>query len=237
MGTDIHMWAEVRREYPRAAGQQKTEWEAKWHTVGRVFRYPYYNPDNVPLLYEDGGCYGEELTMHPYYERNYDVFAMLADVRNGHGFAGVDTGDGFVPIAAPRGFPPDVSEYVRRQSVDHTPSWVSLDELNAYDWTRTTKHRGVVNTAGFLEFREKGKPTSYSGGVFGASIAMVTNEDMQAIIDGKKEVDGTPYTVVEWEVTYEEAAGSFFTETLPKLREIRAKPGVLDLRIVFFFDS
>jgi hypothetical protein len=40
--------------------------------------------------------------------RNYDLFAILADVRNGTGFAGVVTGKGFVPISEPRGFPLDM---------------------------------------------------------------------------------------------------------------------------------
>lgn len=39
--------------------------------------------------------------------RNYDTFAVLANVRNGYGFAGVDTGDGFIPISQPRGYPKD----------------------------------------------------------------------------------------------------------------------------------
>lgn len=42
--------------------------------------------------------------------RNYDLFAQLADVRNGTGFAGVRTGSGFVPISSPRGLPNDISE-------------------------------------------------------------------------------------------------------------------------------
>ena len=39
--------------------------------------------------------------------RSYDCFAVLAGVRNGRGFAGVDTGDGFNPISKPRGLPND----------------------------------------------------------------------------------------------------------------------------------
>jgi len=42
--------------------------------------------------------------------RNYRAFAILADVRNGYGFAGFDTGDPVVPIAYPRGFPEDLSK-------------------------------------------------------------------------------------------------------------------------------
>lgn len=37
--------------------------------------------------------------------RSYDTFAILANVRNGYGFAGCDTGDGYEPICEPKGFP------------------------------------------------------------------------------------------------------------------------------------
>lgn len=39
--------------------------------------------------------------------RHYQLFAVLADVRNGYGFAGVQTGEPVKPIAKPRGLPPD----------------------------------------------------------------------------------------------------------------------------------
>lgn len=37
--------------------------------------------------------------------RHYQLFAVLAGVRNGVGFAGVKTGEAVTPIAAPRGYP------------------------------------------------------------------------------------------------------------------------------------
>ena len=40
-------------------------------------------------------------------ERHYQLFAVLADVRNGTGFAGVKTGERVTPIAEPRGYPED----------------------------------------------------------------------------------------------------------------------------------
>ena len=44
-------------------------------------------------------------------ERHYQLFAVLAGVRNGTGFAGVRTGEPVTPISKPRGYPADfVSE-------------------------------------------------------------------------------------------------------------------------------
>jgi hypothetical protein len=45
--------------------------------------------------------------------RNYRAFAVLADVRNGYGFAGSDTGEALKPISEPRGLPADMSPELR----------------------------------------------------------------------------------------------------------------------------
>jgi len=73
-----------------------------------------------------------------YEERNYDLFAILADVRNGYGFAGVVTSSGFVPLDQPRGIPPNASDDVRKwcEGGDHSHSYCTVAELLAYDWTR-----------------------------------------------------------------------------------------------------
>lgn len=51
--------------------------------------------------------------------RSYNTFAMLANVRNGRGFAGIKTSDGFPYIHEPRGLPADLKE----------PSHMSLVEV------------------------------------------------------------------------------------------------------------
>lgn len=59
-------------------------------------------------------CHGEKVVRDQWYHaRNYDVFAILASVRNGVGFAGVITGSGFNPIDNPRGLPDDLSDEIR----------------------------------------------------------------------------------------------------------------------------
>jgi hypothetical protein len=44
-------------------------------------------------------------------ERHYQLFAALADVRNGYGFAGVPYAEWIRPISAPRGLPKDFEYY------------------------------------------------------------------------------------------------------------------------------
>ena len=54
---------------------------------------------------------------------SYNTFAMLANVRNGRGFASIRTSDGFPYIHEPRGLPADLKE----------PSRMSLAEVDNFD--------------------------------------------------------------------------------------------------------
>ena len=51
-------------------------------------------------------------------DRNYDLFAMLANLRNGVGFAGRRRGEVLDPIDEPRGIPEDASPEYREERVD-----------------------------------------------------------------------------------------------------------------------
>ena len=101
--------------------------------------------------------------------RNYDLFAILADVRNGIGFAGCITGGGFKMIDEPRGIPSDASDEYQSACSDwygnaHSHSYFTLAELKSYDWQQTTTHSGWVTPEEFKVFLEKGKPSSWCGG-------------------------------------------------------------------------
>lgn len=79
---------------------------------------------------------------HNYNEdRHYQLFAVLAGVRNGVGFAGVRTGDPVRPISKPRGYPEDfavvddnhpapleVMSAWRRKSREEHPEWYKKDD-------------------------------------------------------------------------------------------------------------
>lgn len=270
MGCDIHSFAEVRKE-------------GKWVKVGKVFPNPYHDPERPNSVEEDGFEWNAKLTDHPYDCRNYDMFAILANVRNGRGFAGCDTGDGFRPIAMPRGMPKDMSDevmaeytlqvlpddhhlqdkrgyctledarhwvqnkysrWVERDIIVtgpdwHSASWLTLRELEEYDWDQTTKHRGYVYPDEFTLFLKNGKPDSWCGDSFGPK--KVSNSEMKQLIkDGKANggwMSKTPnkyITQVEWEEPYRESAKDFLETVLPELRKLG---GPDDVRIVFFFDN
>ena len=93
MGTDIHMACEVKRN-------------DKWELVtDKVFKNHWYEPNSEYRWAK------EEYTNIPYDNRCYNLFAILAGVRNGRGFAGCKTGEEFNPISAPKGYPEDMCVY------------------------------------------------------------------------------------------------------------------------------
>lgn len=237
MGCDIHLYVEKREN-------------SKWVTADTW--YPdNYEPDRVSVY--NWGPHYERLGGPIYHSRNYDLFAILANVRNDYGFAGVDTGDGFVPIAAPRGIPDDACpEYiteVRRWGGDgHSHSYFTTEELMAYDWTQRAKKRGWVSPREFAKFYLSGKPDDWSGDINGPNVRHVSNGEMlEHITAGRpaftwQDYHAMPedplmaglYTQVEWEIAYYEHCQEFLGETMPKLWRI-GKPD--SVRIVFFFDN
>lgn len=92
MGTDINMIAEVRRN---------GVWEL---STAKVFKNPRYDPAS------DKKWAMEEYMSKPDDSRNYGLFAILAGVRNGEGFAGCRIGERFKPIAKLKGYPDDMSK-------------------------------------------------------------------------------------------------------------------------------
>lgn len=196
MGTDIHPVVQVRR--------------------GGVWEF-------VEIPKEDR--YGNILD-----HRWYDLFAILGNVRNGFGFAGVATGSGFKPISDSRGLPEDFPAVDESYSLlcvkhggralpaggdveepededsrwdcseciwlgDHSHTWVTLRELNEYDWDAPVVKSGVIK-ARFsnenerwgpydLSFEEWMKspdyltemPSSYAGGISGPGIQTVPEAD------------------------------------------------------------
>jgi hypothetical protein len=174
-------------------------------------------------------------------ERNYDLFSILANVRNGYGFAWTKTSDGFVPISLPKGIPDDVSAFVQSEITNwgengHTHSYLSLKEMKEFDWNQTTRKQGFVDAREYNSFKQNGIPDCWWGDVFGGNTTKLTNEQMDhRINDGT--VDGDCYTMVSWEVCYSEIAKGFLNEDMPYFESLSEDGSGEDVRIVFFFDS
>lgn len=262
MGCDIHLLVETRYTYKGDRSKWKRALppaayrETPWQVERKEATYDTLDPRAAvswATRWYDG--------------RNYNLFGMLADVRNGSGFAGVKLGDGFVPICQPKGWPadpgPEVEAFIKASDYrgdypvpngdtwpgDHTPSWLTLAELDAYDWEgQTTRLCGVIPLAEYAERRAKGvagAPESYCGDTWGQGRVTMEEADADKAMNagGIVEAEGQHISVrVWWGETYAEAAGDFYTRVLPGLRSlVRSSGGFIttpdDIRIVFNFDS
>ena len=169
MGTDIHLEVERKTEdgwevvdptqhgYP----ERETDWRSRWWHYG----------DDKPRP-----C-----------ERNYTVFGFLADVRNGHGFAGCDTGDPVRPLAPDRGWPEDttipIDDFDNFDTGDHSHTWATLRELVEADWDCVVVERGWVDAGEYLAMIERGEdpttgflvPKNWCGGVSGGDVRHFQN--------------------------------------------------------------
>lgn len=152
MGCDIHVWMEVR-DRP----------DQDWRKIPEIFK-----------------TWNDQPTDEPFGDRNYRFFSVLADVRNGRGFAGVETGSYIEPLPdAPRGLPEDVTPEGKKLSdeygVDgHSQSWCTLRELIDYNWSAPYSFTGVVTAEQYEALQGGEEPTSWSGGTSGPGIVTIS---------------------------------------------------------------
>lgn len=229
MGCDIHMFAEKKVN-------------GKWEKLSKKFKNSYYNPDEPNRKDDDGYEWNPEFTDEPYDGRNYDLFAILADVRNGYGFAGVNTGEGFIPISQPKGLPEDVTDEVKKSSEEwgcdgHSHSFFTLKELKDYDWNKLTIKRGVISIEQFKSLiKTGGSPNSWCGATSGQNIVTVDESIAEKILNGQNNIyDGKDvYVSYRWSSLYSDTCRSFIENTIPTLEKLGSEE---DIRIVFWFDN
>jgi hypothetical protein len=173
------------------------------------------------------------------------LFAILADVRNGRGFAGVVTGLGFNVISKPKGLPSDVSSYVQNESDEwdcdgHSHSWLTLKEILDFDWNQVAVNFGTVSEEEYKKWNESGRkcPSSYCGRI--DRMYVVTLSEAQYIEmcnkEGliRREVGKRYYIAVSWTETYYECAGEGWWKVIEELKTLG---NVEDVRLVFWFDN
>lgn len=180
------------------------------------------------------------------FDRHYLLFAWLADVRNGFGFAGVPTFTTIEPVAPQRGLPADfeldgdvhpcameiVPEWKRRYMSedeapeiwmgDHSFSWLTADEMLSHERPKILR-TGIISVDEFKAWDGKTAPNSWSGGISGPGIK---------VADSPSEVnDSTTHVRIEW---FEETADSlsYFIDEVKRLKDEHG-----EVRFVFGFDS
>lgn len=131
MGCDIHTMAEIKmsRQYqlrPNAIKQRFYE-HTGYEPLPAVFDNSYHRLEDYVVDLDD---FHAPFTAQPFRDRNYALFAFLADVRN----------DGSIePLDDPRGTPNDCSdaghEFMRSYGIDgHSHTWFTLEELLDVEW-------------------------------------------------------------------------------------------------------
>jgi len=263
MGTDIHPAVEVRRNgvwrYRRPT--EPCRWYFETWDIMDAARVNA----NIAKMRAEGKDHGMKDVVvgerrHPwdrcktrlpecFTNRNYAKFALLGDVRNGYGFAGVKT---FVPLQAiskNRGRPNDISkEAEAKLSNEHSDGWVTLQELLEYDYTKPLGETGVITERQFLDaIYHRKDPESWSGGVSGKDIVVLSPENWINLfasrdtfgvkIDGQYDPTKTYYIQYGWEVPLATAVPDVL-EMIEYLKPLVPKGGTPDdVRVVFDFDS
>ena len=172
-----------------------------------------------------------------YHQRNYDLFAILADVRNGSGFAGAKIGDGFNPISPPRGLPNDVSDFVRSESdewdVDgHSHSHLTVAEVLTYDWDQESVKTGLFDDRGD-RWPNGGRAAWVQSFADDYKCLPSTVGEWCAAASGPR---ADQYKRVTWTTTYWHCTTPEWWATVA--RAARLSKGALDdVRFVFWFDN
>ena len=158
--------------------------------------------------------------------RHYQLFAVLAGVRNGYGFAGVPTGEVVKPISEPRELPADF-EVADVWMGDHSHSWLTASEM--LEWAAAAPivlKVGIVDRETYAAWDGKSRPTSYCGGIDGDGVVLINNTAVE-----KAQTPNWTHIRVEWDSDLGEELAYFFDE----VRRLQALHG--QVRFVFGFDS
>jgi hypothetical protein len=248
MGTDIHMFCEVNRdgvwEFTVPEGFECEECKG----TGTLVYGPQAQPQYVGKTHQCYWCHGKG-KITTYDNRSYRTFAVLAGVRNGTGFAGVPTGDAITPISEPKGRPKKMSkkgrDWFRRHGGDHSDSWLTVAEIDAYMANIPEKRSftGLIALSDVPEFLRDGKPRSWCGGVGGPSVQIFTLDQAKKILEENPDcakptedmVFASDYVRVDWEESFRDTIDPAFFRYLDTLRPLAEDPA--NIRLVFNFDS
>lgn len=235
MGCDIHIFVERRRG-------------DKWETVSGKdpmqdwYKKQYKKATNIESIKFYRERY--EKSMNPCYKnwicdtRNYRLFSLLANVRNGISirFGEISTGHRLVPISDPKGLPEDVTDIVKEEYEmwgcdSHSASYLTLKEL--IDGTKNKKifYRYLVSKEEYVQYKTGGHPESWCGG---SNAKLITNEEMDRWIAGEIQFGENEFihTILEWE---EDLGETGIFHIIKELEDLLENPE--NVRIVFWFDN
>ena len=182
-------------------------------------------------------------------DRHYLLFAVLGNVRNGFGAAGIPTHVNLPFIGERRGVPDDFSligeshpiasvDELRRIDPlerhyfdadmapeiwmgDHSYSWVTADEVLSHPFPKYIRY-GVVTLQQFKVWDGKTPPGEHCSWIGGPGIEIAEPSDI---------TEKTTHVSISWEQDSAEDLAYFINET-KRLKDLHG-----DVRLVFGFDS
>ena len=213
MGTDIHFFVEKKNS--------EGVWEQE---VGFV-------SDFYDERCEFFGKVEYLSTPNPVDQRNYTLFAFLADVRNGRQIK---------PVAAYRGLPEGMSkgvlDYFEEDDDLHSKTHMTLTEVvTALDHHEGIRADTVLDQGGLKDYIKTGKcgvwdtPKAYYTGV------EVSQEVMISAIKDRVEMVNH-WCIVTVNVEVKELLTSFIEKSLPQLIERSDVEDYSDIRLIMGFD-
>ena len=210
MGCDIHTMVEIKRQrYKDRNTDEGWRW-VKLDAEELHIPNPYHDPDSESEYWRKQPKYTDE----PFGERNYDLFALLADVRNGFGFAGVPRHQPIVPLSEPRGVPDDAShawlETVEQWDSDmHSHTYFTLQELLDFQaegrFGQGMRRTGAITAEQYEKIKASGftlKPDGWSGSVSGNGIVTISPDQYDA---GSRAPEFPPEELAEMRARWKEA--------------------------------
>jgi hypothetical protein len=176
---------------------------------------------------------------HPtrwFHDRNYELFAILADVRNSEG------DERLQPIVDPRGLPADVSDAVGTSSEEwgidgHSHSYLTVAEILAFDWDQMATLSGL--------FRDDGDDGDDPRWINGGRAEWVQNfagtyhelpPNVGSYCQGVWGPSADKYKRVTWTQPYYRCASDDWWGTVTRAARL-SKGSLDDVRLVFWFDN
>lgn len=185
-----------------------------------------------------------------YDRRNYDSFAILANVRNGRGFGSTITGDSIEPISYPRGLPDDFvvdddnshdglyTDYDEPMWLgDHSHSYLGLDEMLDYEFGKIRTKYCVISSETFDNWNGVSIPDDMCGGIFGSNIVTYDETEYTKLKDSNSlPSDKKVFINVGYKTSLLRSTG--LKEYINKeLIPLGLEYGNENVRMVFGFDS
>lgn len=193
MGTDIHIAVQAHLD-----GAWTDITEQALPLKAKVNKIWNKDPEYAHFSQEEKQEIMRQYFIHSPEGRNYTLFALLANVRNGYGFAGCEI---FNPIKhfELKGVPEELEDEVDNEGYYnggyHSYNHFTYQELvKSKLWNQKITVKGFVKLNSFLEFIQAAKtdenatPSNYCGDVSGPNVVKLSGAKLR-LLEAKGELD------------------------------------------------